>query len=278
MIKYYVAVGTLSILGVTGAMAFLGFGETRRMQEFTEAFRARQVENGAAMFENSCRPCHGPQGKGIEGVAPALNAADLFNGERLANTGYAGSVEDYVRSTIAAGRPVPSQGTNYPQRMPTWSQQFGGPLRGDQIESLVAFVMNWEERALAEGAPTPETPPEEAVGTNIKVELPPGDAASGEALSESFGCTGCHILSAVGPPWRGEPQTPGIAERARERLAQEDYTGNAETEEEYLVESIVLPNEFVVEGYAVGVMPPDYGSRMTAQQLADVVAYLLTLE
>ena len=27
--------------------------------------------------------------------------------------------------------------------MPTWSQDYGGPMRPDQIRDLVNFVMNW---------------------------------------------------------------------------------------------------------------------------------------
>lgn len=277
--KGYIALGTASVvLGIVAA-GMIGIQEPARMDEFEAAFHARQIENGAALFENNCRTCHGPQGRGIDGVAPGLNTAALFNGSRLDEIGYSGTVEDYVRGTISAGRPVPSQGANYPQRMPTWSREFGGPMRGDQVEALVAFVMNWEDSAMAQAEPTPSIPEQEAVGTDITVELPAGDAESGQALAEgSLGCTACHILSNTGPAWAGEAETPGVGSRAAQRIEQENYTGSAETAQQYLVESVLQTNAHVVEGFEASVMPGDYGRRMTPQDLADLVAYLETFE
>jgi len=275
--KWYIGLGTAATVLVTIALAILGVGEQARMRDFTSAFEARQIENGAALFENNCRTCHGPQGRGIEGVAPALNAADLFTGARLERIGYTGTTEDYIRSTISAGRPVPSEGTSYPQRMPTWSQEFGGPLRPDQIDSLVAFVMNWEEIALARGEPTPSVPEGEGVGTDITVSLPEGDADQGKALAEGgLGCVGCHILSNTGPAWEGGGGLDGVGVRAETRFQQDNYTGAAESAQQYLVESIVQPSAFVVDGFDDGLMPQNYGDRLTAQDLADLVAYLET--
>src|SRR3972149_11726207 len=132
--KWQIALGTLSVVATVIVLAIVAAGEPRRMAGFTTSYQARQIETGALIFENSCRPCHGPQGQGIEGVAPAINAADLFDGSRLAKIGYGGTLPDYVRGVIAAGRPVPSVGTTYPQRMPTWGAAFGGPLRDDQVD------------------------------------------------------------------------------------------------------------------------------------------------
>jgi cytochrome c2 len=277
--KWYIGLGTAATVLVTIALLALGINEQVRMRSFTRAFEGRQIETGAALFENNCRPCHGPQGRGIEGVAPALNAADLFDGTRLAAVGYSGTTEDYVRSTVSAGRPVPSEGTNYPQRMPTWSQEYGGPLRGDQIDALVAFVMNWEEIALARGSETPAVPEGEAVGTDITVSLPEGDAESGKALAEGpLGCVGCHILSNTGPAWEGSSEQAGVGTRAQTRFEQDNYTGAATSAEQYLIESVLRPNAFVVEGFDPDLMPQNYGSRVTVQDLADLVAYLETFE
>src|SRR3972149_8627802 len=157
--KWQIALGTLSVVATVIVLAIVAAGEPRRMAGLPPPYQARRAGPGALIFENSCRPCHGAQGEGIEGVAPALNAADLFNGNRLRAIGFAGTVQDYVRATISSGRPVPSSGTNYPQRMPTWSQRFGGPLRDDPIGSLVAYVMNWAERALQGGAEATQGPP-----------------------------------------------------------------------------------------------------------------------
>jgi cytochrome c2 len=273
--KWYIGLGTFSIIVVTGALAFLAVGETARMEDFTEAFHSRRIESGAALFENLCRSCHGPQGEGIQGVAPALQVADLFNGSRLEAIGYGGTVEDYVRSAVAAGRPVPSAGTSYPQRMPTWSQKFGGPLRDDQIESLVAFVMNWEEPALAGAVAVEPLPAGEFVGSDMSIDLPEGDPENGQSLAEgALGCSGCHLLSPTGPAWAAVGDVPGVGARAEERMIQSDYTGEAENATEYLVESVIQTNAFVVSDFQANIMPGDYGSRITVQDLADLVAYM----
>jgi hypothetical protein len=214
-------------------------------------------------------------------VAPAINAADLFNGERLAAVGYSGTLEEYLRGVLIAGRPVPSAGTNYPQRMPAWGQESGGPLRTDQIEALVAFILNWEERALLAGDGGVSGPPAgEAVGTDITRTLPEGDVADGLELAESAqaGCSACHLISNVGPAWEAAGGEPGIGGRAALRIQASDYSGEATTAEQYLLESIVNSNAYVVEGFDPALMPKDYGQRLTAQQAADLVAYMLSLE
>lgn len=278
--RWHIALGTASVVVLIGVLAFVAINEPTRMETFTQGFDARQVEVGATLFENNCRTCHGPQGEGIPGVAPSINAADLFNGERLAAVGFSGTLYDYIEGVIAYGRPVPTTGTNYPQRMPTWGQEFGGPLRQDQVDALVSFILNWEDRALAAGGEgTVSLGEGEAVGVDIGVNLPAGDAQAGATLAQSAqaGCSACHELAAVGPLWAAEGDQPGIGARAEQRIAQGDYTGAASTPDQYLLESIVLPNAYVVEGYEANLMPRDYGDRLTAQQTADLIAYMLTL-
>ncbi|MCJ7513812.1 MAG: cytochrome c [Anaerolineales bacterium] len=277
--KWQIAVGIFLALGLLALTIGLALGELPRMELFKASIDARSVETGAALFENNCRTCHGPQGKGIEGVAPAINAADLYDGSRLAAIGWSGTTDDYLRDVIAAGRPVPSAGSNYPQRMPTWSQRYGGPLRDDQVDSLVAFVMNWKDRALAGGGgAAPPAVVEGAVGTEITVALPAGDPARGQQLAESgLGCPGCHVLAAVGPAWMASGDQPGIGTRAETRFTQDDYTGLAADAQQYLVEAVVQTNAFIVSGYQPNIMPPNYGERLTGQDLADLIAYLTSL-
>jgi len=276
--KGQIALGILALLALSGVLASVALGEQNRMAKFTRAYDARAIETGASLFEANCRSCHGPQGQGIEGVAPAINAPDLFDGSRLAKVGFGGTLQDYVRGVIAAGRPVPSAGTNYPQRMPTWGAAYGGPLRDDQVDALAAFVLNWEDRALAAvGAGTPaSTGP--VVGTDISVALPAGEAGRGKSLSEAgLGCSGCHVLTAVGPKWLAEGGVAGIGTRAESRFQAAGYAGKANSAEQYLFESIVLPNTSVVEGFQPNLMPQNYADRLSAQDMADLIAYMLSL-
>jgi mono/diheme cytochrome c family protein len=274
--KGSIVLGTLALLGLSGALLYITISEVDRMQTAQVAYASRAVETGALEFESRCRSCHGPQGKGTP-LAPALNTADLFNGKRLEASGFSGTVEDFVRGTIAAGRPVPSAGAEYPQRMPTWSDRFGGPLRDDQVDALVAFVMNWEDRALAEAAAAPELPPGEAVGTDIARPLPAGDETNGKVLAEgTLGCAACHTLSTLGPAWAGDATTPGIGTRAAARVDEPAYSGTAVKAEQYLLESIVSPNAHVVPGFETVAMPSNFATRLTPQDAADLIAYMLT--
>ena len=82
----------------------------------------------------------------------------------------------------------------------------------------------------------------------------------------ALGCAGCHENEAVAP------LTAGTWTRIEERrLRQPEF---AEYEHrQYLVESIVQPAVYIVPDYAAA-MPGIYGNQLTAQQLADLVAYL----
>jgi len=274
--------GTIIVVLTTILLGYMALTEPDRMVDFTASYEARQIETGGLLFENNCKPCHGDQGQGIEGVAPALNAADLLVGEpkppRLVEIGWPGSTEDYIRSAIAGGRPRASAAfPTYPNRMPTWGQEYGGPLRTDQVNSLVTFIMNWAP-AYANGAqPTAVV---EGVGTDITIELPTGDSANGKTITESKGCVGCHISSAVGPAWlaSADPDGEGIGTRAAHRFSDEGYTGKATSAEQYLFEAIVQPNAHLVPPFQPSIMPGTFGNSLTKQDVADIIAYLLTVK
>lgn len=270
-----VTIGTIAIVLTVALLTWTALNEDARMAAFEAAQAGRSIENGATLFESNCTPCHGKQGEGIPGVAPALNTPTLFNGQRVREAQFAGSVRDFIKLTIAAGRPIPTVGTNYPQRMPTWSQRYGGPLRDDQIEDLTNFVMNWGKGAQAAAA-TPAPPQFQPVGSDLNVTLPAGDAGRGQALFEGTatladgkptGCAGCHVAGAG----TIAPDIQGVATRAETRKP-------GLSAEQYLHESIVQPNATVVEGFSQGIMPQDFGQRMSAQNLADIIAYLMTLK
>ncbi len=268
-----VVIGTIIVAVTMMIIAFVMVNEPNRMKEFEDGYKGRSIEAGAALYQTNCKGCHGVQGEGIEGVAPALNARDLFDGRRLKEIGWAGTAADYVESSISGGRPRASASfSNYPQRMPTWSQEFGGPLRPDQIRNLTDFVMNWETTAMAQPAET-ATPNPNAAGTDLNVELPAGDAAMGEQLfngkvNGQYPCSACHSLqpnqTVVGP------SLAGIATTAATRV--DGYSA-----EKYIHESIVLPDAHIVEGFNP-IMPKTFGDQMTKQDLANIIAYLMTVK
>lgn len=90
-----------------------------------------------------------------------------------------------------------------------------------------------------------------------------------DILAAKAGCKTCHSLepgvTIVGP------SLAGIASRAGERVP-------GLTAEEYIRQSILEPNAHVVEGFVAGTMPQDWGDGLTAEQIDQLVAYLMTLE
>jgi len=160
--------------------------------------------------------------------------------------------------------------------MPAFGDSAGGPLREDQLRAIAAFIINWEPSAELVEVPTgPAGPP---VGTDITKELPEGNAESGQAIANRLGCPACHIAAPVGPAWMPTADQPGIGERAGQRISQDDYTGAATTAEQYLFESVVQTNAYIVEGFAENVMPTTYSTALTDQDMADLIAYLLTIK
>lgn len=102
-------------------------------------------------------------------------------------------------------------------------------------------------------------------------DLPIGNPARGAALfSESINgapsCTSCHVLQGVG---LSAPSFEGYGAVAGERVS-------GLSAGEYTLQSIVQPAVHLVSGYT-NVMYNQYAQRLNPQQIADLIAYLLTL-
>lgn len=117
--------------------------------------------------------------------------------------------------------------------------------------------------------------PADPVGTDLDVQLPAGDPARGESLffgreNGKFPCSACHSLERdqvlVGP------SLYGIGTAAATRAA--GYSA-----EQFIHESIVLPDAHVLEGFArPSIMPGTFGQQMSKQDLADLIAFLMAQE
>jgi len=103
------------------------------------------------------------------------------------------------------------------------------------------------------------------VGTDLDTPLPEGDAARGEQVFADLACNACHL------PEADQPSGPSIARMMRDAATQDGYTAD-----EYLHESIVQPCAVLAEGFTQCIMPQDYGDRLDAQGLADLIEYLKT--
>lgn len=109
--------------------------------------------------------------------------------------------------------------------------------------------------------------------TPDKVPLVTGE----ESFSELFihaGCAVCHVIPGI-PGANGHVGpalilgTTGI-----QRLNDPTYYGQAKTVHEYIVESILDPQRFVVPGYPEHTMPAWYGSKLSALALEKIAVYL----
>ena len=147
--------------------------------------------------------------------------------------------------------------------MPAWSDQYGGPLRPDQIQDIATFILNWEETAIEgvviEALATPTPSPEEATDP----------AARGERVYLDNGCGGCHTIEGLSAGTVGPNQTT-IGTLAETRIP-------GMSAEEYIHESILDPSAFVFERYPDGVMPKNYNELIEPYQISDLVAFLLSL-
>jgi nitric oxide reductase subunit C len=102
-----------------------------------------------------------------------------------------------------------------------------------------------------------------------------GDAAAGEELfsmsiiGSQPGCITCHSLEpgtvVVGP------SMAGIASRAGSQVS-------GLSAEDYIRQSILEPDAYVVEGFDPGVMVQVWEDELTDEQIDSLISYLLTLQ
>ena len=99
---------------------------------------------------------------------------------------------------------------------------------------------------------------------------PQGNPESGQQIAQTMGCTGCHSVDGtkiVGPSWQGLYGKTETFEGG----------STAVVDEAYLRESIINPGAKVVAGFPNGVMPQDFGQKLSDEQIADLIAYILSL-
>jgi cytochrome c oxidase subunit 2 len=113
-----------------------------------------------------------------------------------------------------------------------------------------AAFQAWISRQRAGAAPA-AAPTQPAAGG--------GTAANGKPLFAANGCNACHTLSDAGASGTVGPNLD------------QALKGKPPA---FIRESIVKPNAQIAKGFPPNVMPQDFGSRLSAQQLNALVAYL----
>jgi cytochrome c2 len=136
---------------------------------------------------------------------------------------------------------------------------------------IVVLVLGLTVVLAACGGGGSDTPAEPAASGMV------GNAVRGQRLYEQTvigrasapGCVTCHSMEpgvvVVGP------SHAGVGARAG------DYVADLSAEE-YLKQSIIEPDAHIVDGFTPGVMYQNYGTELNEQEIADLVAYMLTLQ
>ncbi|MEP7291226.1 MAG: PQQ-dependent sugar dehydrogenase [Chloroflexota bacterium] len=112
------------------------------------------------------------------------------------------------------------------------------------------------------GGGQPQLPP------RVVAPATPGEILFSEGANGAPACTTCHVLdqgiSGIGP------MLAGLSELAAARMP-------SLSAREYVRLSIMEPNAYVVEGYPVNLMYPEYAQRLSEAQIESLIDYVLSL-
>lgn len=294
--------GLVSVLIMLSVCAITGILDVTQLGVRDQAYKARSVEAGARVYSEQCSRCHGVDGKGQDGVAPAINT-EFFLGkteasisaenvmefktvtasERMKEIGWSGTVLNYIKAVTAGGAPLKSSG-NWAEPHPTFSQSFGGPLREDQVENVSNYVYNWAlEPYTGDDAIKAPVPGEGGAPKPTAVPLTAEEEA-GKALISSKGCNACHAIKGVANGQVG-PNLSKLYTDAQTIIADADYKtkGKATTPEAYIEESIIDPNIYIYPkcptgACAANIMPANFKDQLKPDELKALVAYLSALK
>jgi putative heme-binding domain-containing protein len=245
------------------ALLLVHSGRTLPAQEPPSRYTPFDVESGRNLYQGNCSFCHGPEGDGVPGVN--------FAGGRFRR----GSTDDQLLRTVLGGIP----GTAMPP----------SSFSESQAGTIVAYL-----RSLAQSAAP---------------SVPLGDAARGQLIVEGKGrCLTCHSVNGTGS--RVGPNLTEIGATRRAVELQRSLTDpNAEIRADNRTVRVVMQDGTTLTGrllnqdtftlqlldeherllsieksaartYRVlGESPmPSYREALSGSELADVLAYLVTLK
>ena len=211
---------------------------------------------GRQVFESpeaSCLACHGLGRVGLR--APDLAGVGSRAADRVAGK----SAEDYIRESIVTPCAYVVEG--YDCIMPqTFLQTLGQP----KVTALIAFLesQGGEITVQLSAADAQGGPPEPGPG-------PSGiEGTTAEEIMTKAGCIACHQIDAIGAAGQVGPDLSQVGAR---RTADE------------IRQSVLTPNAVIAEdcpsgACPEGVMPQDFGSRLSATQLETLVTFLSGLK
>jgi len=155
----------LIVLLLGMALAFSAMSNSQALAQ--QGSDPEVLKQGAELYAQNCFVCHGEQGQGRVGATLAKNWPSIRPDLEIKS----------IISRGVSGSPMPS-----------WGQEYGGPLSSAQIDSLAAYILTWES-----GEPfkyVPETAPTSRPPITALPDVQ-GDPNQGAVLFDA-NCVMCH--------------------------------------------------------------------------------------
>jgi mono/diheme cytochrome c family protein len=220
---------------------------------------AQLVRAGEQIFhgKGTCEICHRIGQKGTR--APDLAGV----GARAAKRKPGVSATAYLVESLLD--PAAYLVAGYPAIMPKVDKPPIG-LNRSELWAVVAFLESQGGTVTVKLDDIPKTAGAPAGGATAQAaELKlPGDPKAGQAIfMGKAGCIACHRAGSIGV----SPVGPNLSEIGKIQTPQ------------YIMSKILDPAGMgTVAGFPPGLMPKDFGQRLTAKEYLDVVSFLLTLK
>lgn len=173
--------------------------------------------------------------------------------------GIAGMGAAFIVFALVSSFVLPRRMPNFPGKRGVWP--YVGVVVTFFVAMMVVVVFVGREKSEAKAETTPPPPP-----AHPQPSLPKGNAAAGKAVFAANACASCHTFKPANATGTVGPNLDNLAADAQK--------ANRGTLQQYVQESIVDPNAYVVHGFAPNVMPKTFGKSLSKQQLADLVAFV----
>jgi mono/diheme cytochrome c family protein len=180
--------------------------------------------------------------------------------------GLAGMGAAFIIFALVSSFVLPRRWPNFPGRH-LWAYVAVCACFFAAMMLAVVFIAREQPEASAEPqTPTLPSPAPSPSPAPAPAPAPTGDATAGKVVFTANGCAACHTFKPAGVSGTIGPDLDNLAADAK--------TANRGSLDQYATESIVDPNAYIVPKFPGSVMPPDFGSKLSKTQVADLVAFL----